>query len=82
MDWVTFGKHQGERYHDVLRMDPGYCNWIVQTAQDQFDTSSLELKRFAKYLLNTEAANAHLEQHLMYGMDYEDLPQVILEKDL
>ena len=73
MDLVTFGKHQGERYHDGYLMDPGYCHWVVQEAQDQFESSSLELKRFARYLLNTEAANANLEQHLIWNMDDADL---------
>jgi len=63
-------------------MDPGYCHWVVQEAQDQFESSSMELKRFAKYLLNTEAATAHLEQEMMYGMEYGDFQQVILEKEL
>ena len=67
MDLVTFGKHAGERYMDVYKNSPGYCTWVVNTAQTEPLTSSPELRRFAAYLLQIEAENADIKQHLMWN---------------
>jgi len=33
--FVTFGKHRGRSYQEVLEDDPDYCEWIVQKARTE-----------------------------------------------
>ena len=81
MDYITFGKHSGARYKDVYENDQQYCQWVVNTARREPLMSSVELRRFAAYLQQTEKDNADLEQHLMWfetplDMEDEDLDRL------
>ena len=30
-DIITFGKHKGETYQELLHSDPQYCRWLMNT---------------------------------------------------
>merc|ERR1719330_1289980 len=42
---LQFGRHQGSTFEDVLRNDPGYCNWALRV---QNPTGAL--RQFASWL--------------------------------
>ena len=52
-DVLTFGKHMGKTYEAVLKLDPAYCDWALQTAESG-DITSLQLKKFAKWVVTKE----------------------------
>ena len=52
-DLVTFGRHAGKTYNTVYVQDPGYVNWILQTAESG-DSPSASLLKFARYLATRE----------------------------
>lgn len=46
---LGFGKHAGETYEDVLRNDPGYCQWAIQKFKQGGVSGGLA--RFARWAL-------------------------------
>jgi len=53
-DLVTFGKHAGKTYDNVFLNNPGYCDWIMKTAEEG-DDAGVQLIKFARYLATREA---------------------------
>ena len=56
-DLVTFGKHAGKTYDQVLQSYPGYCEWVMKTAEEGDDVG-VQLIKFARYLATREARSA------------------------
>ena len=54
---LTFGKCVGQTYLQTATKNPNYCQWILQTAEGDGD-SSPQLKRFAQYLVDRERTMA------------------------
>jgi len=48
-DVLTFGCHQGRMFEDVMLSEMTYCEWILQTIENEPDTCP-GLRRFAMYL--------------------------------
>jgi len=51
-DMCLFGKHKGEKYNDIFRVDSGYCEWILQI--NHKDPSSTLIGHFADWLTYRE----------------------------
>ena len=54
---LTFGKCVGQTYKQTATKNPNYCQWILQTADGDGDTSP-QLKRFVQYLVARERTAA------------------------
>ena len=54
---LTFGKCVGQTYLQTATKNQDYCQWILQTADGDGDTSP-QLKRFAQYLVMRERTAA------------------------
>merc|ERR1719401_2309794 len=42
---ISFGKHRGKSYEEVLQEEPDFCRWALSKAQDP--DSSMALRHFA-----------------------------------
>eukprot|EP00450_Noctiluca_scintillans_P004285 CAMPEP_0194484036 /NCGR_PEP_ID=MMETSP0253-20130528/5487_1 /TAXON_ID=2966 /ORGANISM="Noctiluca scintillans" /LENGTH=286 /DNA_ID=CAMNT_0039323783 /DNA_START=65 /DNA_END=925 /DNA_ORIENTATION=- len=47
-DMCLFGKHKGQTYNDIFKVDTGYCEWILQT--NQKDPTATLIEHFADWL--------------------------------
>ena len=64
----------GRRYCEVLQENPQYCNWVVQTADQNSADSDPQLLRFARWIRHVEEqeANGHpLDQQMIAESDQE-----------
>ena len=68
-DLVTFGKHMGKTYEQVLQ-DPPYCNWIMDTVAQGESIQNTNLLRLAEYI-------HHVQVNDTYAADgWADLDQL------
>ena len=72
-DFITFGKHLGKTYETVLRTDPPYCQWALQTVESG-DSHSPQLKKFAKYVVSKDNRGV--------TANYQDIPAGRMDEEL
>jgi len=48
LDLITFGKHTGDTYQQLMTNDRKYCQWVCQTAEE--GEASTQLQRLAGYI--------------------------------
>ncbi|CAE7714347.1 RE1 [Symbiodinium sp. KB8] len=53
-DQLGFGKHSAKSYAEVWTTDPGYCNWVRNTAKEPGNHCDPRLSRFAKWLAHQD----------------------------
>ena len=67
---MTFGKHMGKTYEQVLQ-DPSYCEWVLRTVEQGESVSNLNLRRLGDYIHHVQLqatyesddwTNAEMEQ--------------------
>jgi hypothetical protein len=71
MDLVTFGRHMGKTYEQVLQ-DPQYCKWVLETVEQGESVSNLNLRRLGDYI-------HHVQMQATYAAD--DWTNADMEQD-
>jgi hypothetical protein len=71
LDLVTFGRHMGKTYEQVLQ-DPQYCKWVLETVEQGESVSNLNLRRLGDYI-------NHVQMQATYAAD--DWTNADMEQD-
>ena len=69
-DLVTFGKHMGRTYEQVLQ-DPSYCNWIMDTVAQGESIQNTNLLRLAEYIHHVQVNDTYAADGWEDDMDQE-----------
>ena len=69
-DLVTFGKHMGKTYEQVLQ-DPQYCNWIMDTVAQGESIQNNNLVRLAEYIHHVQVNDTYAADGWEDDMDQE-----------
>ena len=57
-DLVTFGKHMGRTYEQVLQ-DPSYCEWVMNTVAQGEAIQNANLVRLAEYIHHVQVTDTY-----------------------
>lgn len=63
---LTFGQHSGKTYEEVLRTEPGYCNWALRLRNPRGD-----LMHFARWLRSRRSQDLNLSSTETEGEDQD-----------
>ena len=74
---LTWGKHKGKTYQEVLALDPGYAKWVCD--QLKSETASNSLKDFGYYLM-TQPGIHRGERPTMQKVETADETKARLEQ--
>ena len=57
-EWIGFGQYRAQEMGLVRIADPGYCQWVLATAEREPGSCTPALLRFARYLARKEKEEA------------------------
>ena len=72
LDLVTFGKHMGKTYEQVLQ-DPKYCEWVMETVAQGETVNNNNLVRLGEYIHFVQMQDTYAADGWVNDMEQDEL---------
>ena len=72
LDLVTFGRHMGKTYEQVLQ-DPQYCKWVMDTVGQGESVNNNNLQRLGEYIHHVQLQESYAADDWVNDMEQDEL---------
>ena len=73
LDLVTFGRHMGKTYEQVLQQDPQYCQWVLDTVAQGESVNNHNLMRLGEFIHHVQLQDSYAADGWVEDMEQDEL---------
>ena len=73
LDLVTFGRHMGKTYEQVLQQDPQYCQWVLNTVEQGESVNNHNLMRLGEFIHHVQLQDSYAADGWVEDMEQDEL---------